>query len=167
MASHDQVFSTLSSRSEEFQKTYDKINNFKTITVWRAPVPINIKGDTARYPGHYDIPIDSMGTYIISARIKLDEDDSSLYPRFTAYFYNPANDKPSERKYFKIMPLPKSKLTREYNLIQKLENPTFTKLRILVPEYDNSDQHFNKDMTISFLELRLHQDEPKKDEKKR
>ena len=65
------------------------------------------------------------------------------------------------------MPLPKSKLQREYTLVQTCDDPALTMLRILIPEYDNTDQHFNKDMVVNDLAVRIKKDEPKKDKNKR
>ena len=65
---YNQVFSTLSSKAEEYEKTYEDLDEFRAITIWRSQNSIIVKGDTVSYPGPFDISIDSTGTYVLAAQ---------------------------------------------------------------------------------------------------
>ena len=149
---YDDVFSTLSKRSDEAKENYNKTSVSRTHRIWKAQKNrYGIFGDSLQYPPPFDIPVDSTGTFVLSVNIRMTENDSSVNPRIEAYFYDPDNDTPDSRVYFDEVSILKGGYTREYTLIQELKDPDLRNMRIILPKQDNPDSVFSKALEIRNL----------------
>jgi hypothetical protein len=151
---YDEVFSELSLKAEEAKATRNKYHASNTDIIWKSEKPrYIITGKKSQYPPPFEFPLDSAGIYVLNASVKITDEDSSLNPRITAYFFSQDNDVPQHRLYFDKTPLPKSRYTREYILVQKCIDSSFTHMRIIIPEYDNEDTAFYKQTEIYNLRV--------------
>lgn len=151
---YDQVFSALSKQAEEAKILRNKYSTSNTTNVWRAKNSrIIITSRDSLYPPAFEFPIDSMGIYVLSVSIKMTDKDSSVNPVITAYFFSQENDNPEHRQYFSKTYIPKSKYSREYTLVEECKDSAFTHMRLIIPEYDNIDSSFYKQINI--LNLRV------------
>ncbi|MBA7564310.1 hypothetical protein ES708_05973 [subsurface metagenome] len=151
---YDEVFSALSKKSEEAKAIRNKYSLSSLDIVWKPDAfRFVISGDTVHYPSAFEFPIDSIGTYILTASIKMTSEDKSVNPRIIAFFFSPERDVPEYRQYFRETPIPKAKYPREYTLVEECIDSTFTHMRIIIPEYDNKDTSFYKKMNISNLRV--------------
>lgn len=154
MKIYDEVFALLSTRSEEVKAEYTKYISPNTRHIWRPKTHrFSIEGDTVTYPVFDSIPIDSKGTYILNLSIKLGEADESIHPTLIAYFYDPVNDSPENRQYFKKIPLNKSKYARELMLIQELKDSALSQMSIIPVSYENTDSSFYRSMDLYSVRL--------------
>ncbi|MBN1596777.1 MAG: DUF4296 domain-containing protein [Bacteroidales bacterium] len=162
---YNEVFSELSKRTEDLRIKNTKYSYGNTKFLWRMKNIRYIKGDTARYPSAHDIPVEGKGTYLIYATIKMLRSDESVNPRITAYFYNPEDTVSGSRIYFKPVPITKSKYTRDYVLLKELKDESYSRLKITIPEYDNKDSLFYKEMTLTGFNLqKLREKKDKKED---
>ena len=156
MEIYDEVFALLSARSEEAKAEYNKYASPGTRFIWRPKKHrFSVEGDTVKYPVFDSIPIDSKGTYILNLSIKLGKDDESIHPAFIAYFYDPENDIPENRQYFKRILLNKSKYARELMLIRELNDSTLSQMKIIPVLYENTDSVFFRSMELYSVRLSL------------
>ena len=154
MKIYDEVFALLSTRSEEAKAEYNKYTSPNIRHIWRPKKHrFSVEGDTVKYPVFDSIPIDSKGTYILNLSIKLSEQDESIRPALIAYFYDPVNDSPENRQYFKKIPLNKSKYARELMLIRELNDSTLNQLKIIPVSYENTDSDFFRSMDLYSVRL--------------
>lgn len=160
---YDDVFSELSKRAEETKTLYETYSTRKTKLIWKPKiVHYRIYGDTASYPAAFEITIDTSGTYVLSTEIKMTKKDQSKNPRIVAYFYNASNDNGNKRLYFDETSFIKSNFKREYTLVKECDSKEFDRIRIIIPEYENKDESFFKDLDISNLRVSLVKPEKKK-----
>ena len=161
---YDDVFSELSKQSEEARKLYSSTSDAETFPIWKPKKKkYLIRGDTASYPPVFDIKIDTTGTFVLSAQIKITPKDESLNPRIVAYFYNPSYDDSTENKiYFEEIPLLKSVNIREYTLLKECNDTSFSRLKIIIPMHDTNDSIFKKDFEMKEFHVALYHDEKKK-----
>jgi len=146
---YDDVFSKLSKQADEAKELYSSTSVSRTMKIWKAPKNrYTAYGDSIAYPDPFDISVDTTGTYVLTAEVRMVESDSSLNPRITAYFYNPEDDDPKTRLYFEETPLMKANFTREYTLIKTKKNPSLSRMKIIIPNQDNSDSLFVKGLEI-------------------
>ncbi len=151
---YDEVFSELSIRAEEAKSARNKYNTSNLDIIWKPEESrYIITGKESQYPKAFEFPIDSAGIFVINASVKITDEDSSLNPRITAYFFSQENDALQHRLYFDETPLPKSRYAREYTLVQKCIDPSFTHMKIIIPEYDNEDTAFYKRTEIYNLRV--------------
>ncbi len=159
---YNAVFAELSIRSENNKSTLTRYSAFENKTIWRSTKNIIIDGDTVSYPHPLDIRIDSVGHYLITALIKMENTDQSINPRIKAYFYDSSRNDNRNITYFKEFPLTKSNFDREYQLEQVVKNPALSHLRIIIPEYDSTGKAFHKNIKISNISvIRLRAKAPK------
>jgi hypothetical protein len=153
---YDEVFSILSKKSEETKAVYDSYSVARTRSIWKPKQSrYAIKGDTAHYPPMFDFAIDTVGTFVLVAEVKITTKDSSVNPRIVAFFYNPKNDVSKSRVYFEETGLYKSPFKREYSISQECRNPELTRMRVIIPMHDTSDSLFFKDVEITNLRVAL------------
>lgn len=153
---YDDVFSQLSKMSEEAGKNYSSTNPANTTLVWKPDTNrYQAKGDSVSYPPVFDIDIDTQGTFVIIAEVKITRKDSSVNPRITAFFYRPGKDSVKSMEYFKEASLFKTDYMREYRLVREYKDKLPAKLRIIIPEQDSPDTLFMKSFEMQNLHLSL------------
>ncbi len=163
IAIYDDVFSELSKQSEKAKKLYSATTVAQTYHIWKPNKKrYSVHGDTVLYPPVFDISIDTTGTFVLSAKIKLTSKDESINPRILAYFYNPLKDSLENRIYFEELSLLKSIYMREYTLLQECYDTSLSKLRIIIPMHDTTDSTFRKDFDMSDLRVSLYRSDKKK-----
>jgi hypothetical protein len=165
-AIYDEVFAELSKRSDELRDMSEKFSYSGLKNIWSVTKPVHISGDSINYPDTYDIKTDSTGIFVITAQIKMTEDDQSLNPCITAYYYNPQIADRKNRHYFKRTQIIKSAFFREYQVYEKNDNPTYTQLHIILPDRDNKDTLFNKSFDLTSITVGILKEDLDKNNKK-
>jgi hypothetical protein len=153
---YDQVFAELSKKADDAKIIADKYSYNNLQSIWSFKDKVNIDADTTSYPTGFDVPLDTTGTFVISAQIKMSVEDQSINPCITAYFFNPKLAIKSERFYFKKTPIFKSNFSRDFQIIEKNDNPKLTHLFIIIPEQQNTDSIFHKSLTITNFTVSLY-----------
>jgi hypothetical protein len=145
---YDEVFAELSKQSEEVKAARTKYSSFNNKCIYKAQKAYIIEGDSSSYPPEFDFPIDGTGAYLLTANILMFPGDESKNPRITAYFYNPENNDPKNRHYFRETFIIKSNNSREYQIPENLNNPSLTYLHIIIPDQDRPDSVFYKKIQL-------------------
>jgi hypothetical protein len=163
---YDEVFGKLNKYNQEFDDELALYTSVKVFKVYQDPKSILIQGDTAKYPKPYVIPVDTLGLYMISMRVRMTSADKSIDPHITAYFYkNVKDENPKDRLQFVDFPIQKVNFMRDYQFKYKLEDKNYKYLKIFVPRIKNTDSTFMKEMQISELKV-LNLKKPLNQEKK-
>jgi hypothetical protein len=150
IAIYDAVFAELSKKSDELKALSENFSYGGMQDIWRHKGNFPGRSDTLiKIKDNYEILLDSVGTYVITAQIKMTTADQSVNPRITAYYFDPKNPDPEKRKYFKKTIIIKSDYFREYQLYEKNENPQYRRLHIILPDRDNKDTLYNKSVQLS------------------
>ncbi|MBN1951202.1 MAG: DUF4296 domain-containing protein [Bacteroidales bacterium] len=155
---YNKVFAELSKRSDQAKEAYSSIQSSRTFQLWRSKEPrFNIMGDTLDYPEPFDIAVDTTGTFVLVAEAKLSTADESVNPVLEAYFYDPDNDTPDSRIYIAREPIIKSdhNRPREYSFIKEMNNPRYSRMRIIIPSQENTDSVFFKELELRNLRVSL------------
>jgi hypothetical protein len=153
---YDEVFSILSKRAEEAKAIYDSYSTAQSRNIWKPKLTKYItKGDTSHYMPPFDFAVDTIGEFVLSADVRITTKDLSVNPLIVAYFYNPQNDLPGNRKYFPEVSLLKSAYKREYTVTCECNDPAFSRIRITIPVTDNGDSSFFKEIEITNLRVSL------------
>jgi hypothetical protein len=157
---YDDVFSELTIRSEEAKEMYNSTTPSRTNMIWKSDsARYKAYGDTAMYPEAFDIELDTNGTFVISAEIKLTKKDQSKNPRISAFFYRPGKDSITGRKYFEEEYLLKTDQFREYRMLKKYTGKLPVRLRIIIPLNDKIDTAYVKSFEMQNLHVSiLHSD---------
>jgi hypothetical protein len=150
-AIYEEVFAELSKRSEEAKAAESALSSRFNKSIWQNNKVLIVNGDTVSYPADTDIRIDSIGHYLISTNIIFKKDDQSINPRITAYFYDSSKNDIKSRIYFKEFPMAKTDFPREYKISMELKDPRYTRLHIIIPNFDSVSTNFHKNIRITYL----------------
>jgi hypothetical protein len=161
-AIYDAVFAELSKKSDEMKLLSESFSYSGLKNIWNYGIPAQKELGITPKPNHYDINIDSAGTYVITTRIKMTTEDQSINPRITAYYYDPKNDTEKNRHYFKNTKIIKSMFSREYQVYEKNTDPKFTHLHIILPDLDNKDTLYYKSMELTNFIVGVMRTDPEK-----
>lgn len=157
---YDEVFGKINKMNQELSEQLALFTKPGTRTIYNYHDYSLIRGDTVNYPKPIIVEINTKGTYLISAQIRMLEDDESINPLMTCYFYkNEEDNRPEERKIITEFPIQKTNFSRTYQFISELDNKNYNYLKIIIPETSNKDNVFNKNFQLSSLKVMLISDE--------
>jgi hypothetical protein len=113
-----------------------------------------VRGDTAKYPKPFLIPIEEGGTYLINVQLRMFPDDKSVNPKIVAYFCkNEKDDQTSERIIIIESIIQKSNFSRDYQSAGELSDKSYKYLKLTVPFTDKSDTVCWKNLQISSVKI--------------
>lgn len=161
-AVYDAVFAELSKKSDELKELAENFAYGSLQNIWNYRIQTPSMLDSMNQPDHYNIKIDSTGTYVITAQIKMKAVDQSINPRITAYFYNPENDVENQRHYFNNTKIIKSDYFREYIVYEKNSDSLLSHILIILPDRDNKDTLFNKSFELTSFTVGVMRNDPDK-----
>jgi hypothetical protein len=159
---YDAVFAELSKKSDELKALEKKFSYSGLQNIWNHKPNDTTSLNLSKQANTYDIKIDSAGTYVITAQIKMTTDDQSINPRITAYYYNPQNKDTTLRHYFKNTTIIKSPYFREYQVYEKNDNEQLNHLHIVIPDRDNKDTLFIKSFDLGSFSVGIMRNDPEK-----
>lgn len=99
------------------------------------------------------LPVSKPGFYTVSAKIRLFEDDQTVAPRMTFYFWFDNSTPAGYREYFRNSPLAKDGKTGTYTVTHKLTNPKITHLKGYLLDHSNPDSLFTKHAMVSDIKV--------------
>jgi hypothetical protein len=163
---YDEVFGKLNKKTQELNDKQTLFTKKGSREIWKS-TPQLIQGDTAIYPAPFLIPTDSIGYYLIELQVRMLAQDSSINPKFVAYFFKKQEDNnKSERLQIADFPIYKSPGIRTLQFAYKLEDPSYKYLKLIVPEVKNTDMKFMKEMQIAELRVLFYKETEKDTAKK-
>jgi hypothetical protein len=99
------------------------------------------------------LPASKPGTYTLSARIRLYEDDQTVAPRITLFFWFDNGTPKGFREYFRSSPLTRDGKTNTYTVSAKLNNTQITHIKGYLIDHSNPDTLFTKHAIVSDIKV--------------
>jgi len=95
------------------------------------------------------LPASKPGTYTLSTRIRLNDDDQTVAPRITLFFWFDNGTPKGFREYFRSTPLIRDGKTNTYTVSGTLVNPKVTHIKGYLIDHSNPDTLFVKHAIVS------------------
>jgi hypothetical protein len=100
-----------------------------------------------------NLPASKPGTYTLSARIRLYDDDQTVAPRITLFFWFDNGTQKGFREYFRSTPLNRDGKTNTYTVSGTLVNPRVTHIKGYLIDHSNPDTLFAKHAIVSDIKM--------------
>lgn len=121
--------------------------------LWTGKPTYNFPEDFTRDPVWFDIPVEEPGEYVISADIRIFEDDKSLNPRVTVYFSYPDSTGEEKRDYWEEVRLEKDGQFRNVQIHQILDSIPGARLRGWMMNHDNQPGKWEKHARLANISI--------------
>jgi hypothetical protein len=125
----------------------------KKILVWQENKTYILPQMGRRNKVEISIPASKPGIYTLSVRIRLYEDDQTVAPRITLFFWFDNGTPKGYREYFRTMPLTKDGKTDTYTVSNKLINSNITHIKGYLIDHSNPDTLFIKHAIVSDIKV--------------
>jgi hypothetical protein len=99
------------------------------------------------------LPVSKPGLYTVSAKIKLFDDDQTVAPRMTLFFWFDNGSPAGYREYFRNSPLTRDGRTGTYTVTHKLTNTKITHIKGYLLDHSNPDSLFTKHAMVSDIKV--------------
>jgi hypothetical protein len=143
---YNKVIANLSKKEAELSKTKQKESErtviYKDKKIYRLPD----EGPMNKIP--FDIPLTGTGDFKLNAKILIQQNDQSVNPHITAYYWYDDSTETGIRDYFKPVRLKKTGRNHFYSVSKTLDDPKFTNLRGYILDHDNIDTNFIKHAVV-------------------
>lgn len=126
----------------------DSIANF-----WELNTSYDFPKDDSLGNINFCIPVRGLGTYTISAKVRVFEDDNTLNPSMEAYFFFDDKSKEGNRSFFTSKPYSKGNDTLVYSIQLELNNSLVTHLKGSLYAYGNNNQIITKHALIHNIKV--------------
>ena len=123
--------------------------------LWKGNASYSFPEDFTRDPVWFDIPVVKKGVYVLSADIRLFEDDKSRNPRVTLYFSYTDSAGIEIRDYWQEFQLNKDGEFQNVTLSHELDTIRGTRLRGWLLNHDNQPGQWEKHARIANISLRI------------
>ncbi len=148
------VNTILNKRESEIIAEGEKPEAEKQIVIWQDNKIYILPQMGKREKIEINVPISKAGVYTFSAKIKMHDDDQSVAPRITLFFWYDNGTPKGYREYFNNTPILKNNHAETYSVSRQLTNPNITHLKGFVLDHSNPDTLFSKHVIVS--EMKVH-----------
>jgi hypothetical protein len=100
-----------------------------------------------------NVPSSKPGIYTFSAKVRLFEDDQTVAPRITLFFWFDNGTPKGYRQYFRNIPLTRDGKTNTYTISNRLTNSNVTHIKGFLLDHSNPDTLFAKHAIISDIKV--------------
>lgn len=169
----DRTLDYYSARPDKLEKIYQKLlvqltqletklqepdtKSGNPVNLWNQQKKWSLAGnkDVSKLP--FVIPLKGPGTYTIQVRLRLHDDDQSVNPRLTAYFWYKDDTPLGKRSDFPVRRYQKSSRMITYSVSKNLGDEPYTHLRGNILDYDSPEEGVNwnrhvdiEDISVTF-----------------
>ena len=123
--------------------------------LWTGKASYSFPEDFTRDPVWFDMPAEKTGVYILSADIRLFEDDQSRNPRVTVFFSYTDSAGDEIRDYWEEFTLSKDGQFQSVTISHALDTIRNTRLRGWLLNHDNQPGRWEKHARIANISLRV------------
>ena len=123
--------------------------------LWTGKASYSFPEDFTRDPVWFDMPAEKTGLYVLSADIRLFEDDKSLNPRVTVYFSYTDSSGVEIRDYWQEYLLNRDGQFQNVTVSHQLDTLRGTRLRGWLLNHDNQPGSWQKHARIANIRLRV------------
>lgn len=140
----------------------DSLERDTSKNYWALKPIIQFPDDDKMGTVDYSIPVLGLGTYTISADVCIFDDDNSIEPSMTAYFYFDDKSKEGNRSSFNNETYAKGGDTLNYSIGLELQNSLVTHLKGSMFAYKKSNQDIKRHASITNIKINYKPVAPKK-----
>lgn len=152
---YENVISELTKLYSQIQRTSRQMPQEDKITnLWNQKEVWHLPADGETNPIRFEIPVKGLGKYIITATIRMYEDDESRNPRLTAYFWFDDGTELGFREYFTASPIEKDGIITVHTITHELINRNITHLRGWILDHANQQGKWTKHADV--LNIKVH-----------
>lgn len=123
--------------------------------LWTGKASYSFPEDFTRDPVWFDMPAEKTGVYVLSADIRLFEDDQSRNPRVTVFFSYTDSSGVEIRDYWDEFTLGKDGQFQNVTISHALDTIRNTRLRGWLLNHDNQPGRWEKHARIANISLRV------------
>lgn len=123
--------------------------------LWTGKASYSFPEDYERDPVWFDMPAVKTGVYLLSADIRIFEDDRSRNPRVTVYFSYTDSTGVEKRDYWPEFPLSKDGEFQNVTISHTLDTIRGTRVRGWLLNHDNQAGQWKKHARIANISLRV------------
>jgi hypothetical protein len=122
--------------------------------LWTGKPSYSFPEEFTRDPLWFDIPLEKPGEYVLSADIRIFEDDKSLNPRVTVYFSYSDSSGEEKREYWEEVPPPwKGRPVQEVQIRHSIDSIPGVRLRGWIMNHDNQPGRWEKHARIANITI--------------
>ncbi|MFW6369728.1 MAG: DUF4296 domain-containing protein [Bacteroidota bacterium] len=121
--------------------------------LWSDKKTWNIPEDGEHNKIDFTLTLPGPGTYTISARLRLSEEDESVNPRLTAYFARMDENGNEVKLHFNPKSIPRTSAFTTISTTRKLTNENYTLLRGAILDHSNQDTDWTKHAEVEDIEV--------------
>ncbi len=151
---YDRVIANLLEIEASMNKEVSDEKKIVPENLWTGKTSYNLPDDFTKDPIWFDIPIDSLGTYLFKADYQLYPDDKSLDPKITIYFSIRQKDGKEVTEYWDEVLLVKTGKTQKVELRKTLETPGEAHIRGWLLNHTNQKGIWEKHARIRNIVLK-------------
>jgi len=153
-AVYDEVFGELTKREQELNDELKLFNSSNLKTLYSKKDFNLFRGDTARFPEPIIISTEGKGTYLVDIQLRMLSDDKSINPKIVASFIKDEKElNPKDKIIITESTIQKSNFSRDYQNHTELNDESYKFIKLVVPQTDNSDSVFFKNLQISSIRV--------------
>jgi hypothetical protein len=167
----DSSMAYYSRRTEKLQIIYTKVNAYlnkieselakgdqqseteKNLLIWQDNKTYVLPQMGATNKIEIILPVSKPGFYTVSSKIKLYDDDQTVAPRMTLFFWYDNGTPKGFREYFRNSPIVKDGKQASYSASFKLTSPRITHLKGYILDHSNPDTVFTKHAIVSEIKV--------------
>jgi hypothetical protein len=154
---YSEVNSILSKMESDLESGKGEPEAEKKIIVWQENKTYVLPQMGSINKVEISMPASKPGTYTLSARIRLFEDDRTVAPRITLFFWFDNGTPKGYREYFPSVPLTRDGKTNTYTVSGNLVNPVITNIKGYLIDHSNADTLFAKHAIVSDIKVYFHE----------
>jgi hypothetical protein len=153
IAIYSEVNTSLNKMESDLESDKGKPQTDKKIVVWQENKTYILPQMGNNNKVEISLPVNKPGTYTLSARVRLFEDDQTVAPRITLFFWSENGTPKGFREYFRSSPLTKDGKTNTYTISGKLVNTKITHIKGYLIDHSNPDTLFTKHAIVSDIKV--------------
>lgn len=150
---YDAVIATLSAMESESIQAKKK-ENPDNENLWNGKIAYRMPDDGTSNPVEFEIPVRGPGVYTIRARLTLYEDDQSINPRSTIYFWYDDGTEEGHRDMWDSVEYEKSRRSQQLRFRKKLEDTLVTHIKGRLMDFSPQPGHWEMHSSISGIFVR-------------
>jgi hypothetical protein len=150
---YSQVNTILSKMESDLETGKGEPESEKKTIVWQENKTFILPQMGSINKVEISLPASKTGTYTLSARIRLYDDDQTVAPRITLFFWFDDGTPKGFREYFRSTPLIKDGKTNTYMVSAKLVNTRITRIMGYIIDHSNPDTLFAKHAIVSDIKV--------------
>jgi len=154
---YEKVIDNLSQLESEVssRKYFDDDDETKYVDLWTDKSEWHLPVDGKQIKIPFSIPIDTLGTYILRAQIKMYQDDGSSSPEITAYYWYDDGSELGKRYLFPKSQLVKNGQWKSHALIFETNDSLITHIKGFLIDHKDKKSSWEKHVDIRGVSLKL------------